>query len=148
MRLVTADVPASRPAEPGRELERALVDEGLRRSAVLWLALPSAPTPRAAWYAYSDGAAYVVHEGLEQSLPGLRELATVEVTLRSKDKGSQLVRFVAQVEPIEPADPRWPAAAAELHTRRQSAPDGNAQPARWATGSCVTRLAPVMVAVG
>jgi hypothetical protein len=148
MRRVTpADVPAADPA-PARAaveaaLETALVEEGLRRSAVLWLTLPSLETPRAAWYAWTGGAVHIVHEGLEQSLPGLRELASVDVSLRSKDKGSLLVRFTARVDPLQPDDPRWAAAAAELHARRQSPPDGEAQPARWAASSSITSLTPM-----
>lgn len=124
------------------DLLAPLAEEGLRRSAVLWLRLPAAATPRAAWYAWFDGAACVVHEGSEQSLPGLRDLDTVEVSVRSKDKGSLLVRLEARVEALQPDDPRWTAAAAELHARRQSPPDGEAQPARWAAESCITRLVP------
>jgi hypothetical protein len=132
--------PLSPTADP--RLERALVEESLRRSAVLWLTLPPAPMPRAAWYVWSDSAVHVVHEGLEQSLPGLRELADVQISVRSKDKGSLLVRFVARVEPLEPDDPRWEAAALVLHANRQSPPDGESQPARWAADSFITRLTP------
>ena len=130
------------------QLRLALALEALRRSTVLWLALPSAPTPRLAWYAWLDAAAYLVHEGDEQQLPGLDDLPTVEISLRSKDKGSLLVRIRATVEPLEVGGADWVAAAAELHARRQSPPDGEGQPARWAAQSRITRLRPVSAAEG
>ena len=118
----------------------ALVEEALRKSSVLWLALPSSAVPRIAWHIWLDGAAYVVHEGIEQRLPGLDDLSQVEISVRSKDKGTLLARRIVRVEPVPPDDPGWPAAVAALHAHRQSPPDGSDQPARWAAHSRVTRL--------
>ena len=61
------------------QLRLALAQEALRRSTVLWLTLPGTTSPRLAWYAWVDGAAYLVHEGDEQQLPGLGDLPTVEM---------------------------------------------------------------------
>jgi hypothetical protein len=127
--------------------ELALAAEAARKSAVLWLALPGSPQPVAAWYAWVDGAIAVVHEGAEQQLPGLRDLGRVDVLLRSKDKGSLLLRVPAQVFALEPWSQRYDDAVAALHAARQSAPDGEAQPARWAAESAVTLLEPVGPAV-
>lgn len=124
-------------------LRRELVTEALRRSSVLWLALPSAEPPRIAWYAYADASALVVHEGLEQALPGLEDVATVEVSVRSKDRGSLLVRFTARVEAVRPDDPAWAPAVAELARARQSPPDGAAHAERWERESRITRLVPL-----
>ena len=124
---------------PGLELVR----EALRKSSVLWLALPSSTVPRIAWHVWLDGAAYLVHEGIEQALPGLDDLTQVEISVRSSDKGTLLGRWTARVEPVGVGDPGWPAAVAALHAHRQSPPDGAAQPARWAASSRITRLVPV-----
>jgi hypothetical protein len=121
----------------------ALVEEALRKSSVLWLTLPSLAVPRIAWHVWLDGASYLVHEGIEQQLPGLDDLDRVEISLRSKDKGSLLTRWTARVEPVPPDHPGWPGAVAALHAHRQSPPDGPAQPARWAAHSRVTRLVPL-----
>ena len=118
----------------------ALVDEAGKASAVLWVRLPEQTRP--AWYAWVDGGVVVVHEGDEQQLPGLRDAARVELVLRSKDKGSLLVVVPARVVALEPGTPAYEAAVAALHAARQSAPDGEAQPARWAATSLVTRLEP------
>jgi hypothetical protein len=123
-------------------LDAALVEEAARKSSLLWLTLPELAQPRAAWHVWVDGAVAVVHEGDEQTLPGLRDLSTVEISLRSKDKGSLLVRVPARVVALTPGEERFDAAVAALHAARQSAPDGEAQPARWAAMSLVTRLEP------
>jgi hypothetical protein len=119
-----------------------LAQEALRKSSVLWLSLPGADQPRIAWHVWHDGAVYVVHGGAEQSLPGLDQLAMVEFSVRSKDKGTLLVRGMARSQTVPAGDRRWPAAVAALHAHRQSPPDGADQPARWATASTLTRLDP------
>jgi hypothetical protein len=123
-------------------VEAALVAEAARKSALVWLALPAWPAPRAAWHVWCDGAVVVVHGGDEQDLPGLRDLAEVDLLLRSKDTGALLVRVPARVVPLAPGQERWETAVAALHAARQSAPDGEDQPARWAATSWVTRLEP------
>jgi hypothetical protein len=131
-----------RAVDPAETDESALVEEAARKSSLLWLTLPSLPQPRAAWHVWVDGAVVVVHEGQEQALPGLRDLAEVEISLRSKDKGGLLVRTAARVVALEPGTEGFDSAVAALHGARQSAPDGEAQPARWAATSLVTRLEP------
>jgi hypothetical protein len=114
----------------------------LRRSSALWLLLPGGP--RIAWYVWKDGAAYVVHGGIEQELPGLAELSEVEdaeVEITAVNKGV-VVTLPAAVEAVRPADEGWAAAIAALHAHRQNPPDGAAQPQRWAEQSQVTRLVP------
>ena len=123
--------------------DAALVAEAARKSTVLWLALPASPQPVAAWHVWVDDAVALVHEGAEQHLPGLRDTDRVDLLLRSKDKGSLLVRVPARVVPLEPGTEPFEHALAALHAQRQSAPDGEAQPARWAADSLVTRLEPL-----
>jgi hypothetical protein len=120
----------------------ALVEEAGRASAVLWVRLPNLSQPVGAWYAWVDGAAVVVHEGDEQKLPGLRAAEHVELVLRSKDKSTLLVTVPARVVALEPGTDAFDKAVTALHAARQSAPDGEAQPARWAVSSLVTRLEP------
>jgi hypothetical protein len=121
---------------------RALVEEAGRASAVLWVRLPGRAQPLAAWYAWVDGAAVVVHDGDEQALPGLRTAGRVQLVLRSKDKGTLLVTVPARVVLLEPGTEAYDKAVVALHAARQSAPDGEAQPARWAATSLVSRLEP------
>src|SRR4051794_27553840 len=137
MRRVSSD------DRPGAERSiAAVVEEAAKRSSVLWLALPGAPQPLAAWHVWVDGGIAVVHEGAEQRLPGLRDAGTVDVLLRSKDKGTLLLRLTAWVLPLEPWSQGYDEAVAALHAQRQSAPEGGGPPARGARESLVTKLEP------
>jgi hypothetical protein len=138
----------SDPVSATPSLSAALADEGLRRSAVLWLELPGGP--RIAWHAYADGTALVVHEGAEQALPGLAHLDHVRVLLRSKDNGALLAGFDADVVRVEPGSAEWAPAAARLQAARHSSPQGarhspgpGAEVDHWATDSVISRLVPV-----
>jgi len=128
------------PARLAEDALPALVAEAGRKSSVLWIDLPGRAQPYAAWHVWLDNAVCVVHGGIEQPLPGLTEAGRVTVSLRSKDKGGLLVRYVATVLPVVPGDDRWEPAVAALHGARQSPPDGEAQPDRWAAESQVTLL--------
>lgn len=128
--------------DPHDAREAALVEEACKKSALLWLDLPGRPQPQAAWHVWHDGATYVVSGGIEQPLPGLDGADMVTVTVRSKDKGGRLVRWVARVVPVPPGAEGYDDAVAALHAKRLNAPDGEAQPARWARESQVTRLEP------
>jgi hypothetical protein len=115
-----------------------LVEEGAKKSSVLWISLPSGP--RLAWHVWHDGAIYVVTGGGEQSLPGLVESTQVEIILRSKDNGAQLVRFPASAEVVDQATAAE--AVAALAKERLNATDAAGLPARWAEHSVVVRLTP------
>ncbi|MEW9529232.1 hypothetical protein [Microbispora sp. NPDC049125] len=115
-----------------------LIEEGAKKSSVLWIALPSGP--RLAWHVWHDGALYVVTGGGEQSLPGLTEAAEVEITLRSKDNGAELVRFPASVEVVDQAAATG--AVAALAKERLNASDAAHLQERWAERATVVRLTP------
>ena len=116
---------------------RAAVEEGAKKSGVLWLALDR---PLLAWHAWHDGAVYVVTGGAEQSLPGLAGRESVQVILRSKDNGARLADFDAAVEVVDQA--AEPEAVAALAKERLNAPDSEHLTQRWAEESTVVRLTP------
>ncbi len=131
----------------------ALVEEATKKSGMLWLALPGLPYPRAAWHVWHvppatndedepKGAAYVVTGGIEQPLPGLPESERITVTVRSKDKGSRLVSWVAEVGQVEPGSEEWDSVVPALAKARLNAPDGEHQTDRWADEAYVIRLTP------
>jgi hypothetical protein len=134
------------PPTPDRDIARAraLVEEACRKSAMLWLRPESSTRTVAAWHVWSDGAAYIVSGGLEQDVPALAELGEerVVVTVRSKDTGGRLVTWIGQASRVRPDDEPWDSVVAELHAKRLNSPDGEAQPARWARESAVTRIEP------
>ncbi|WP_200926560.1 hypothetical protein [Sphaerimonospora mesophila] len=115
-----------------------LIEEGAKKSSVLWIALPSGP--RLAWHMWHEGAIYVVTGGGEQPLPGLTESPEVEITLRSKDNGAELVRFPASVEVVDQAAAGETVAA--LAKERLNAHDAAGLIDRWAAQSVVVRLTP------
>jgi hypothetical protein len=122
--------------------EAALLEEACRKTGLVWITLPALGAPRPAWHVWADGAVHVVHEGREQSLPGLQWAETVQVTVRSKDKGSRLLTWTARPVPVEPGTPQWAAVVPVLAASRLNARDAQEQPARWASESRVTRLEP------
>lgn len=133
---------------PGPPGSTALVEEACRRSSLLWVTLPG-ERARAVWHVWHADAAYVVTGGLEQQLPGVEPAAAAgvlaDVTARSKDKGGRLVTWRATVSVVAPGTPGWDEVVPVLHASRLNAPDGEAQPRRWAAESAVVRLAPTGV---
>ncbi|WP_049574155.1 hypothetical protein [Nonomuraea sp. SBT364] len=121
----------------------AAIQEGAKKSGILWLALDR---PRLAWHAWHDGAIYLVTGGEEQRLPGLEGLGSVRVTLRSKDNGVRLAEFDADVAVVDQA--AEPEAVAVLAKERLNARDSEHLAERWAAGSTVLRLTPQPVRTG
>ncbi|MEV0387688.1 hypothetical protein [Nonomuraea sp. NPDC050643] len=115
----------------------AAIQEGAKKSGVLWLTLDR---PRLAWHAWHDGAIYLVTGGEEQRLPGLDALDRVRVTLRSKDNGAKLVDFDAAVSVVDQAASAD--AVAALAKERLNARDSEHLTERWARESTVLRLTP------
>jgi hypothetical protein len=115
----------------------AAIEEGAKKSDVLWLTLDR---PRLAWHAWHEGAIYLVTGGGEQQLPGLVGLDTVQVILRSKDNGVRLADFEAEVRVVDQA--AAPEAIAALAKGRLNAPDSEHLTDRWARESTVLRLTP------
>jgi len=126
-------------------VETALVAESCRASAMSWLRPDGTARPLLAWHVWHEDALYVVSGGHEQELPDMPAGTPVAVTVRSKDNGARLVTWTATASPVEPGSPLWDAVVPVLHAKRLNPPDGEAQPARWARESTVTRLEPTGV---
>ncbi len=133
---------AGEPDFQSAAFETALIAAAGTKAGLLWLSADASPRPRPAWYAWRDGAAYVVHEGIEQALPWLDESVAVQVVVPSKDKGGRVVTWVARPVPVAAGSPEWDAVVGDLHAARLNPPDGEAQPQRWARESRITRLEP------
>lgn len=117
--------------------DTAAIQEGAKKSGILWLTLDR---PRLAWHAWHDGAVYLVTGGEEQQLPGLDARDRVHVTLRSKDNGARLVEFEAAVSVVDQGEAAE--AVAVLAKERLNARDSEHLPERWARESTVWRLTP------
>jgi hypothetical protein len=137
------------PARPGSAtdglLSAALIEEACKKSGLIWVAVPGA-RDRAVWHVWHEvagvGAVYLVVEGGEQQLPGLRQARIVRVTVRSKDKGGRLVTWPGEVTKLIADSPEWREVVPALHAKRLNAHDGEAQPERWAASSAVFRIRP------
>ncbi|MFI9845567.1 hypothetical protein ACIHFD_51695 [Nonomuraea sp. NPDC051941] len=117
--------------------DTAAIEEGAKKSGILWLTLDR---PRLAWHTWHDGAIYLVTGGEEQALPGIDALDRVHVTLRSKDNGARLVEFEAAVAVVDQAAAAD--AVAALAKERLNALDSEHLIERWARDSTVLRLTP------
>lgn len=130
-------------SDPATAALQALVEEAVKKSGMLWIALPGLPQPRGAWHVWHEGAAYVLTGGEgEQPLPGLPEADRVTVTVRSKDKGGRLVSFTAAVDEVRPGTELWDAVTPLLAKERLNAAAHGEQVERWAHESYVIRLTP------
>lgn len=129
-----------RPLSP---LEAALVAEACSRSDTVWVRLPGEARTHAVWHVWHDDAVCLVYGTGEQQLPILP--GEVEVIARSKETGTQVVAFHAQVDALTSRTPEWEAAAHALSAARLNARDLTEQAERWATGAVVSLLRPVAV---
>ncbi|MEU8466904.1 hypothetical protein AB0F30_03060 [Streptomyces sp. NPDC029006] len=124
-------------------LDRALIEEAVKKSGLVWVRGAGVPAARALWHVWHEGAVCLVGDGPgEQPLEALADGGTAEVTVRSKDKGGRLVTFPAAVTELASGSPEWEAAVAELKGKRLNAADGERMPARWARECRVLRLVP------
>jgi hypothetical protein len=118
-----------------------LIDEATKKSGLVWVR----PTgqghhAQAVWHVWQDGCAWVLTGGIEQPLPDLSERAYV--TVRSKEKGSRLLTWVADVSRVEPDSTQWNEVVPALLAKRLNLPDGEEAPKRWARESVLWRLEP------
>jgi hypothetical protein len=118
--------------------EYALVEEGARKSGLVWV------NGQAVWHVWLDGAVHVVTGGAtEQPAPrGLGGGEVVEVGVRSKDKGGRLVTWHGRAEVVEAGTDAWAAAVAELRPKRLNAEDADAMGERWARECTLYRITP------
>jgi hypothetical protein len=128
----------------------ALIAESAKRSGLLWVRRAGAgsdpqPQPRAVWHVWHDGSAYLLTGGSEQPMPaGLdADGAQAEVSARSKDNGSRLVVWRADVHPVEAGSDEWQQLLPTLTSRRLNSPDGEQAPLRWERECRLLRLTPV-----
>ena len=119
----------------------ARIGDATRRVGVIWVQLPG-DRPRPLWQLWHNGAAYVVTGGLEQPLPGDLRGGSALVVTPGRATSDQSLTWVARLEPVPPGTAGWDEVAPMLRAKRLNAPDGEAQPERWARESVLLRLVP------
>ena len=124
----------------------ALVEEAAKKSGLIWVRVPG-ERDQAVWHLWHEGAAYVLvgtdEQNIEQPLQGIEAASTVDVTIRSKDKGVRLVGWQATVERVEAGSETWSAVVELMLGKRLNLPDGEAAADRWERECALYRLAPV-----
>lgn len=119
---------------------RALVAELGKKTGVCWLRYDGREHP--VWHVWLDDALHVVCGGDEQPLPGIEDVDTVEVVMRSKESGGRLVTWVGGVRVLGPDDEAWDAVTTALVAGRLNLDDLTTAAARWAERSLVLRIEP------
>jgi hypothetical protein len=117
-----------------------LIAEATRRSGVVWVSADGTG-PRLVWHLWHADALYLVGGGDEQVLPPLTDHAVVVV--RSKaSQTDQVVRWEADVSPVQPGTELWDEVVPLLVGERLNAPAIEGLAGRWAQECVVLRLAP------
>lgn len=125
---------------PENAFTAALTEEVSKKSAVCWLRYDG--VEHAVWHVWLDDSLYVVSGGTEQPLPGIEDVTTVEVIMRSKDSGGRLVTWVGAASVVHPTDELWAPVTTALVADRLNLDDLQTAASRWAEHSVVTRITP------
>ena len=124
--------------------DRALIDEALKKSGVIWLQTRATPEGQGFWHVWLDNTIYLLTGGPEQPDGALSVGDIVTVVVRSKETTARLISFGAGVSDLLPEDADWSAAAAALATGRLNLHDSPGAPDRWADDPAIRliRLTP------
>lgn len=122
------------------QLIALLIDEATKKSGLVWVSTPAASSP--VWLLWHEGSAYVLTGPGEQPGDGLEDGGGATVTVRSKDKGSRLVAWVADVTRVLPDSEAWTEIVPLLQAKRLNLVDGQTAALRWARECLVHRLTP------
>lgn len=117
-----------------------LIDEATKKSGLVWVATDQGAGP--VWLLWQDGSAYLLTGPGEQPSPGLADTGRATVTVRSKDKGSRLVTWVADVSALAAGSEDWTSVAPALIGKRLNLPDLDSAADRWARECQIHRLTP------
>jgi hypothetical protein len=98
----------------------AAVEEGLKKSDIIWLVTSKDRPPIPVWFVYKDGKAYVLSGEPQQVIPGARDLREVHVITRWKGRDARMAEFGANVRVITADDPDFGPIAQLLMAKRQS----------------------------
>ena len=123
--------------------ERAILDEGLKKGALVWLEV--AGRSHARWHAWTGEHVYLLTGQGEQPDPGLQDGSTVRVVVRSKDNRHRMLAFDADVSVLTPEADDWGPATAALTKERLNLHDSDGAVDRWASNDFVLyRLTPLL----
>lgn len=107
----------------------AAIDEGLRKSDIIWITPDNSPDGRAipCWFVYKDGKAYVLSGERQQIIPNATRVRDAKVVARWKMRDARLTDFRAAVRPITAASPEEFAEVAILLLNKRQSVTGTPQ---------------------
>ena len=123
------------------------VDEGLKRSDIIWLASDTAPdksTP--CWFAYTKDKRLLVLSGEpQQIIPGAKDLRRVHVITRRKGRDAKMSEFDASVRVIDGNNPVEFEQLAEILLAKRQSVEGSAEANidRWMREGVILELTPL-----
>lgn len=125
----------------------AAVEEGLKRSDILWLSVDTDPTakPVPCWFVYTKDQRLLVLSGEpEQRIPYAAQVRSAKVVTRWKGRDARMVEFDATVKPITAADGElFKETAQLLVSKRQSVRAGAAETIEsWLRDAVILELFP------
>lgn len=119
------------------------IADAMKKAAVVWITVPGRDAV-AAWLGWTGEVAYLLTGPGEQSLPGLADATTCQVTavtFRAAELAHALT-WVARVRRVSPDEEEWVPATGLLLTKRLNLPDQPTAVRRWAAECAVLRLEP------
>lgn len=125
----------------------AAVEEGLKRSDILWLSVDTDPNgnPVPCWFAYTKDKRLLILSGEpQQRIPFAGQARSARVVTRWKGRDAQMVEFDADVKPITAADGDFFKDTAQLLvSKRQSVRGGTAETIEsWMRDAVILELFP------
>lgn len=121
--------------------QQALLDESLKKSALVWLVVDGRTHGR--WHSWLDGHLYLLTGPGEQPDPGLLAGSRTRILVRSKDDGRHLLTVDADTSVLQPTDADWATATADLAKLRLNLSHPAEAAARWAAPDfTIYRLTP------
>jgi hypothetical protein len=80
----------------------AAIEDGLKRSDIIWITPDTADHAIPCWFVYRDGKIYVLSAEPQQQIPRATQVRKAEVSVRWKGRDARLVDFEASVRVIGP----------------------------------------------
>jgi hypothetical protein len=122
----------------------AAIDEGLKKSDIIWLTPNTSPNPVPCWFIYKDGKGYVLSGERQQVIPGAERVRDAHVVCRWKGRDARLIEFDAAVRHINARNPAEFTEIAELMLNKRQSVTGDHEEylQRWMRECVILELTP------
>lgn len=99
----------------------AAIDEGLKKSDILWIQPNTSDTPLPCWFLYTkEKRLFILSGEKQQTLPDAHRIHSVRVFTRWKGRDARLSEFDAAVKVIDASSPEFDEIGEQLVNKRQS----------------------------